>query len=169
MSKEIRQQARVWTNFNHFLAFGFGSGLSPYAPGTMGTIVAIPIYLLMASNLSEFSYMLLTLIFLFYGIWACQKVSNDLKVHDFSGIVWDEIVGYLIAMAFLPMAWDFVILGFILFRFFDIVKPWPIKWLDKQVDGGLGIMIDDVLAGIFTWICLMLIWHHWIMVPYFPI
>ncbi|MBF0266143.1 MAG: phosphatidylglycerophosphatase A, partial [Gammaproteobacteria bacterium] len=104
-----------------------------------------------------------------YGIWVCQKVSNDLQTHDFSGIVWDEIVGYLITMAFMPMAWEFVILGFILFRFFDIVKPWPIKWLDKQVDGGLGIMIDDVLAGIFSWVILMIIWHQWIMVPYFPI
>ncbi len=87
----------------------------------------------------------------------CQITSDDLKVHDFSGIVWDEFVGFWITMFLIPFDWKWVLFGFLLFRFFDIVKPWPIRYLDKQVAGGFGIMVDDVLAGVYAWICLFLI------------
>jgi phosphatidylglycerophosphatase A len=160
--KEIRNKARVFSDINHFLAFGFGSGLSPFAPGTMGTIAAIPIYLIMAFFLPQWLYIILTILFLVAGISICNKVSADLQTHDFSGIVWDEIVGYLVTMMFLPLSWELIIIGFCLFRFFDIIKPWPINWLDREVSGGLGIMLDDVLAGLFSWAVLMLIYLFWL-------
>jgi phosphatidylglycerophosphatase A len=167
--KAIRQKAKVFSNLNHFLAFGFGSGLSPYAPGTMGTIAAIPVYLLMVLYLPVWLYLSLTVFFLMWGILICNSVSNDLQTHDFSGIVWDEIVGYLITMMFLPVSWEFILLGFIFFRLFDIIKPWPISWLDREISGGLGIMLDDVLAGFFAWAVLMLIHYLWIPEALYPV
>lgn len=132
-----------------FLAFGFGSGLAKKAPGTLGTLAAIPVYWLF-SQTNLFVYSLLTLIVTIVGIWICDSAAKKLDEHDFGGIVWDEIAGYLITMWWVPFSWQAVVLGFILFRFFDILKPWPIKWVDRQVQGGLGIMLDDVLAGVFA-------------------
>lgn len=132
-----------------FLAFGFGSGLAKKAPGTLGTLAAIPVYWLFAQT-NLFVYSLLTLIVTLAGIWICGIAAKKLDEHDFGGIVWDEIAGYLITMWLVPCSWQAVVLGFVLFRFFDILKPWPIKWVDRQVHGGLGIMLDDVLAGIFA-------------------
>ena len=139
----------VFTDPVHFLAFGFGSGLSPKAPGTMGTLAAIPLYLLM-SQLSLPTYTALVIIACIAGIWICGRASEQLKVHDHGGIVWDEFVGFWITMWALPTTWLTVLLGFVVFRFFDVLKPWPIKLLDKNVSGGFGIMVDDVLAGIFS-------------------
>jgi phosphatidylglycerophosphatase A len=90
------------------------------------------------------------------GIYLCEVTARDLGVHDHSGIVWDEIVGYLITMFFIPFDWRLVILGFLLFRLFDIWKPWPISWLDRKVSGGLGIMLDDLLAGVYALIMLQI-------------
>jgi len=140
----------------HFLSLGFGSGLSPFAPGTFGTLAAIPVYLL----LQPFSlniYLFVTCVALIVGIYLCGKTADALGVHDHGGIVWDEIVGYLITMIAVPLDWKWVLVGFILFRIFDIWKPWPIKWVDSKVSGGLGIMLDDVLAGIFAAVGLHLI------------
>jgi phosphatidylglycerophosphatase A len=137
----------------HFLSLGFGSGLAPFAPGTFGTLVAIPLYW-WASQLSLTVY-LLTIVLLFaLGVYLCGYTSKALGVHDHSGIVWDEIVGYFITMIAVPLDWRWVLAGFVLFRIFDIVKPWPIRWADKQLQGGFGIMFDDVLAGIFALIAL---------------
>lgn len=133
----------------HLLAFGFGSGLLPKAPGTYGTLVAIPIYLLLAP-LPLIYYAALVSLAFFIGIWLCEVTSRDLGVHDHGGIVWDEIVGYLVTMVLAPSGWIWLLLGFLLFRFFDIVKPWPIRWIDKQVGGGFGIMVDDLIAGVFA-------------------
>jgi phosphatidylglycerophosphatase A len=133
----------------HILAAGFGSGLSPFAPGTMGTLVAIPIYLLIA-GLPLLAYLTICLVTFVMGIWLCDKTSKDLGVHDHGGIVWDEIVGYLVTMAGAPFGWQWILAGFILFRIFDILKPWPIRWLDKSVSGGFGIMLDDLVAGLFS-------------------
>jgi len=141
----------------HFLAFGFGSGLAPKAPGTFGTLAAIPIYLLIAQQ-TLWIYLLITLIVSIAGIYICDKTSRDMGVHDHGGIVWDEIAGYLITMIAVPFSWTAVITGFVLFRLFDILKPWPISWLDKKVGGGLGIMLDDIVAGLFA-----LIGLHWII------
>ena len=136
-----------------FLAFGFGSGLSPKAPGTFGTLAAIPLYWLL-SHLSLGYFTLAIVITFILGIWICGEASKQLGVHDHGGIVWDEFVGYWITMWALPTDWIWIIAGFIAFRIFDIAKPWPIGWLDKKVDGGLGIMIDDVVAGLMACACL---------------
>ena len=133
----------------HFLAFGFGSGLSPKAPGTMGTIAAIPIYIAL-SYVSLPMYILSTLLVCIVGIYLCGKTSDDMNVHDHSGIVWDEIAGYLITMVAVPLSWQNILLGFVLFRLFDIAKPWPISVIDKQLGGGFGIMLDDVVAGLIA-------------------
>ncbi len=140
----------VWRNPIHFLAFGFGSGAMPFAPGTFGTLAALPVYLLM-QPLNLWVYLAVVVVMLLVGIWLCHVTSRDLGVHDHAGIVWDEIVGYLITMIAAPSGWQWMVAGFVLFRFFDIIKPWPIGWVDRRVHGGLGIMLDDVLAGVLAW------------------
>jgi len=132
-----------------FLAFGFGSGLIRKMPGTMGTVAAIPVYLLFIQA-DVWLYAFLTLLVSVSGIWICDAAAKKLGEHDFGGIVWDEVAGFLITMGFVPFSWYAVLLGFALFRFFDILKPWPIKWIDQKVEGGFGIMLDDVLAGLFA-------------------
>ncbi|MCF6189574.1 MAG: phosphatidylglycerophosphatase A [Cocleimonas sp.] len=139
----------------HFLAFGFGSGLAPFAPGTFGTLAAIPLYLLM-QGLSLPIYLAITAIVCVVGVWICGKSSEKLGVHDHSGIVWDEFAGYFVTMIAAPAGWLWILIGFALFRLFDIWKPWPISVLDKQVHGGLGIMVDDILAGVFALIFLQI-------------
>ena len=131
------------------LAFGFGSGLSPKAPGTMGTVAAIPLYLLLC-QLSLELYSVVLLVSIVAGVWICSRASADLGVHDHPGIVWDEFVGFWITLWAIPAEWPWILAGFVLFRIFDIAKPWPISWLDRNVHGGLGIMIDDILAGVFS-------------------
>ncbi|MEN8176241.1 MAG: phosphatidylglycerophosphatase A [Pseudomonadota bacterium] len=139
----------------HLLAFGLGAGLSPRAPGTFGTLVAVPLFLLMA-DLPLPVYLLLVVILFALGIPLCTRVSRDLGVHDHSGIVWDEIVGFLVTMTAAPAGWGSLVFGFLLFRLFDIWKPWPINALDRGVGGGLGIMLDDLLAGLYAAACLQL-------------
>ena len=148
-----RTPISIWHNPKHFLAFGFGLGASPVMPGTAGTVAGILFFLLL-SQTSIWSYLIIVLVMFLFGIWLCDSTSKDLKVHDHSGIVWDEIVGYLITMIALPNSWGWMIAGFATFRIFDIFKPWPIKWLDQKVPGGLGIMLDDVLAGCYSLIVL---------------
>lgn len=140
----------------HFAAFGFGSGCSPKAPGTAGTLMAVPLYLLMQDWALPY-YLIMILITFALGVWLCGKASDALGVHDHGGIVWDEFVGYWITMIAAPIGIGWIVLGFALFRLFDIWKPQPIKYLDKHVQGGFGIMIDDVLAGIYALIVLQLI------------
>jgi len=146
----------VFTNPINFLAFGFGSGLTPKAPGTFGTLACIPLYWLIA-DFQLTHYLAICLFVSIIGIFICGYTSKQLKVHDHPGIVWDEFAGYLITMIGISFSWVNVLLGFILFRLFDILKPWPINSLDKRVTGGFGIMIDDVLAGLFALGCLHLI------------
>ncbi len=148
-----RAPASIWKNPIHFLAFGLGSGAAPKAPGTVGTLAAIPFYLLL-QPLDLVWYALLVSVAFIAGVYLCGKTSADLGVHDHGGIVWDEFVGYWVTMFAAPLGWGWVVLGFVLFRFFDILKPWPIGWADKQVSGGLGIMLDDLLAGIMAALCL---------------
>ncbi|MCL1140159.1 phosphatidylglycerophosphatase A [Shewanella pneumatophori] len=143
----------------HFLALGFGSGLAAKAPGTFGTLAAIPLFLIMAP-LSLPWYVALTLLSVFAGFYICDKASKDMGVHDHGAIVWDEVAGLLITMIAAPAGWQWLVIGFALFRFFDILKPWPIRWLDAKVHGGFGIMIDDVLAGIFSLLCLQGLAHY---------
>lgn len=143
----------VWTNPLHFIAFGFGSGAMPFAPGTWGTVAAIPLYLAIR-HLSLSHYLIILTIAILAGIWLCDKVAKEVGVHDHPGIVWDEIVGYGVTMIAAPQGWQWIILGFLLFRLFDIWKPWPIKWLDRRAPGGFGIVIDDLLAAIYAWVVL---------------
>jgi phosphatidylglycerophosphatase A len=131
------------------LAFGFGSGLSPFAPGTMGTLAAIPFIFALKALGNPGFWIVLVLLFLL-GVQLCGSVSRKLGVHDHGGIVWDEMVGYWLSAAFVPLQWHWLLAAFLLFRFFDILKPWPIHQLDKKVSGGFGIMIDDVVAALFT-------------------
>ncbi|WP_151705105.1 phosphatidylglycerophosphatase A [Nitrincola alkalilacustris] len=141
--------ASVWRNPIHFIAFGFGSGASPKAPGTVGTLAAIPLWLLLV-QLPLTTYLLILLAAFAIGVWICQRTSDDIGVHDHGGIVWDEFVGFWITMIAVPAHWLWILIGFALFRLFDIWKPWPIGWVDKRVKGGMGIMLDDVIAGIYA-------------------
>ncbi|EPG0530867.1 phosphatidylglycerophosphatase A [Vibrio harveyi] len=146
----------------HLLATGFGSGLSPVVPGTMGTLASVPLFLLLA-QLPFPLYVVAVLISCVIGIKICQVTSDDMGVHDHGSIVWDEFAGFWITMSLVPALniplteWKWLLTGFILFRFFDMVKPWPIGWLDKRVHGGLGIMIDDIVAGIMAGIALFFV------------
>jgi len=146
----------VFTNPVHLLAYGFGAGLSPKAPGTAGTVVAIPIYLMLAYT-GTGVYWLFLAVALAAGVLICGYTAKRIGVDDPKGVVWDEIVGYLITMLGLPLGAVWVIGGFLLFRLFDIWKPWPIRWIDRNVKGGLGIMLDDVIAAIFSCLILNLI------------
>jgi phosphatidylglycerophosphatase A len=141
----------------HFLGFGFGSGLVPVMPGTMGSLAAIPLIVVM-SFLTIIPYIVVTLIAAVVGIYICQKVSDDLAVHDHGAIVWDEIAGMMIVFIAIPISWHSLLMGFLLFRFFDILKPWPISFLDKNVHGGWGIMVDDLVAGALSLACLHFIY-----------
>ena len=132
-----------------FLALGFGSGLVPKGPGTAGTVVAIPVYLLL-QPLTLNLYIALVAVLFVVGIPICAHTARRMGVHDHPAIVWDEIVGYLVTMMFAPPGWLWIAVGFVLFRLFDIAKPWPIRLLDRNVGGGFGIMVDDLLAGIFA-------------------
>jgi phosphatidylglycerophosphatase A len=149
---------KVWQDPMYFIAFGFGSGLLPFVPGTWGTLAAVPIYLLFATR-AWYLYLTITLVAFLFGVMICQKVSRDMGVHDYKGIVWDEVVGYWLTMFLVPLNIVWMVIGFVLFRLFDIWKPQPIRWIDKHVQGGLGIMLDDVAAAIPAWLILqLLIW-----------
>ncbi len=149
---------KVWQDPVYFIAFGFGSGLSSFAPGTCGTLVAVPLYLLLM-HCHWSIYLLATILAFFLGVWVSDKVTRDLGIQDYKGIVWDEVVGYLLTMFLAPPGWLWVVWGFILFRIFDIWKPQPIRLVDQKLPGGMGIMLDDLLAAIPAWILLhILVW-----------
>ena len=140
----------------HLLAFGLGSGLPRKAPGTWGTLAALPVWWLLLQGVPTLPYIGVLIAGFAFGVVLCEYTSRDLGVHDHGGIVWDEWIGLWITYLWLPQSADtisnglWILYGFALFRLFDIAKPWPIKWLDKKVHGGFGIMIDDVLAGLFA-------------------
>ncbi len=152
----------IMTSPVHLLAFGLGSGLMPKAPGTAGTVVGIPLFLVMM-HLSLPVFVALTVALSIFGCWVCGESARRLGVHDYGGIVFDEIVGYVIAAApLLPLLalnrhglWPGLLAAFLLFRIFDIWKPWPISWLDAQLQGGIGIMVDDLVAGVFAALVLL--------------
>ncbi|WP_366760432.1 phosphatidylglycerophosphatase A [uncultured Thiodictyon sp.] len=134
-----------------FLAQGFGSGRAPWAPGTFGTLPGVALYLLLAGlGLTLGPYLAVTAVLLLIGIPLCGLAAQALGRSDPPSVVWDEIVGYLITMIAIAPSWPAVVAGFAAFRLFDIWKPWPIGWIDRQVGGGLGIMLDDVVAGLMA-------------------
>lgn len=134
----------------HFFSLGFGSGLLPRAPGTFGTLAAIPLYLLLVQFTSEPVYLIATTTGLVLGFYFCDYTTKALGVQDHPAIVWDEVIGFLITMLFIVPDLTSVVLGFFLFRVFDILKPWPISVIDSRVKGGIGVMLDDVIAAGFA-------------------
>lgn len=150
-----RPDWRLLADPGHLLALGFGSGLAPTAPGTFGTLAGIVLYL-PAARLTLLPYLGLTLLLLVLGVWLCGRSAARLGVPDHPAIVWDEVVGLFVTMTGAPAGFGWLLAGFVLFRIFDILKPWPIAVLDRRVGGGLGIMLDDVLAGVAAALCLQL-------------
>ena len=160
--------SRPWYQW---LALGGGSGLSPILPGTMGTIAAIPLYLLLTlvvQNKVVYTLVLVTMIAV--GPWLCGQAVREMqnggsgkRVLDPPAIVWDEWAGLLLTLWLVPFGWWTLLVGFLLFRFFDMLKPWPISWLDKHIHGGTGIMLDDIAAAIPALILLRLVlWAGWL-------
>ena len=149
----IEAHKKVWTDLRYFLAFGFGSGLAPKAPGTFGTLAAVPIYYLMC-DFNSWVYFLLCVVGFVLGTRIIDFVSIELEEDDFPGIVWDEIIGFLLVMFLVPISPANTCIGFVLFRVFDIWKPFPIKWLDSKFKSGFGVMIDDVMAAVYAWLLL---------------
>jgi phosphatidylglycerophosphatase A len=141
----------------HWIALGFGTGLSRFAPGTVGTMLAFPIYWL-ASWFVPPWVVLATLPFLFaLGVWACEITGRNLGIHDHSGMNFDEIVATLLILVFTPAGWGWQLLAFFAFRFFDVVKPPPVRHYDQSVKGGFGVMLDDILAAGYTLLTLALV------------
>ena len=152
----------------HLLAFGLGSGCVPRAPGTAGSLLGIPLFLALA-GLSLPHYLLATGLLFLVGCWLCGESARLLGVHDAPGIVFDEIVGMLLdclpllpalGLSALPL-WVGLLLAFVLFRVFDILKPQPIQWIDGHVGGGFGIMLDDLLAGLDAAVLLLVVLLAW--------
>ena len=140
----------------HFLALGFASGCAPMAPGTFGTLAAVPLCWL-ALQLPAPWYAGLTLVLVLLGIYLCGRTAQALGAHDHPAIVWDELAGFFLTMLAAPKGWYWLVLGFVLFRLFDILKPWPVSLADRNLEGGFGIMADDILAGAYAWLVLQLI------------
>lgn len=147
----------IWRSPVLLLALGFGAGLSRFAPGTVGTLVAVPFVVCFAWLLPAYGYAALCIVGLLAGCGICERAANRLGVHDHPAIVWDEFVGFAIAMCFIPVTVMTVVLAFGLFRAADILKPWPANVVDARVSGGMGIMLDDVVAGIYANLVLQLI------------
>jgi phosphatidylglycerophosphatase A len=144
-----------------WLACGFGSGLAPVAQGTFGSLAALLPWLLLR-ELPLPLYVLVLLLGFAVGVWACNVASHALGVADHRSLVWDEFIGQWVALLpllVLPAPWWTIVVGFALFRLFDVWKPWPISWLDRRVKGGMGVMVDDVVAGVFAAIVLALGLH----------
>lgn len=144
----------------HFLSLGLGSGLSPFAPGTAGTLAAVVLYIPL-STLPLWAYIAVLIAGSLSGIILCEKTSQQLGGHDHPAIVWDEFLGYWLTMLMAPAGWLWIVAGFILFRLFDIWKPWPISVIDHKVKGGLGIMLDDLVAGVYALITLQAIYYFY--------
>lgn len=144
------------TNLWHVMATGFGSGLSPKAPGTAGSLAAVPFCYLLGLASLPLKATIIVVAFAI-GVYACQKATDAIGIDDHGGIVWDEFVGMFITVACLPNTLAWLIAGFVVFRIFDIWKPWPIGPIDAKLKGGLGIMLDDVIAGVFALVVLKLI------------
>ena len=136
----------------HFIALGFGSGLAPKAPGTFGTLVAFPIYWALALVLPPLAIAFVAIPLFFVGVWACERTGRDLGVADHGSMVWDEIVAFLPLLWVASQDWRLQLFAFALFRGFDIWKPFPIRELERRVKGGLGVMIDDVVAAIYAYL-----------------
>ena len=152
----VRPTLKSLTDPVHFFALGFGTGLAPFAPGTFGSLVGL-VFALALAPLGLWWNVLAIVVAVAAGVWICGESARRLGVHDHPAIVWDEVAGMMIAMLAAPGAWWGAPLAFVLFRVFDIAKPWPIREVDHGMPGGAGIMLDDVLAGIFAALVLLVV------------
>ncbi len=141
----------------HFISLGFGAGLAPRAPGTAGTLAAWLLYPLLRAPISDFVFLALLVSFFVAGLIAADRTGRALGVPDHGAIVWDEIVAFWLVLFFTPASLLWQSLAFVLFRFFDIVKPQPIRWVDSRIKGGLGVMLDDVIAAGYAILALALL------------
>ncbi len=139
----------------HFIAFGFGAGLAKKAPGTWGTLVGLPMFGVLHSVGMPFVTVGVILLLFVIGIWASGVAGKTLGVSDHGGIVIDEIVAFMLVLAFTPKTLWWILCAFLLFRLFDIVKPWPISLADRNIKGGFGVMFDDLLAAVFSIACII--------------
>ena len=138
----------------HFIAFGFGSGLSPIGPGTVGTALGFYLYYALARLLPDAVLIAVIGLCIVIGVWACDVTGRDLGVHDHGGMVWDEIAAIMLVLFFVPAQTTWQIAAFVLFRFFDIFKPPPIRFLDVGIRNGFGVMLDDIVAAFYALLCL---------------
>ena len=134
----------------HFVALGFGTGLAPVAPGTFGTLLAFPIYGMLAERLAPLELLAAIAAMFALGIWACRKTGTDLGLADHSAMNWDEVVAFLLILLLTPPGWTWQAFAFFAFRFFDVVKPAPIRYFDRALKGGFGVMFDDIVAAFYT-------------------
>ncbi len=146
----------VYSHPAHVIAFGFGTGLARFAPGTFGTLLAWPFGWLLGGVHAAAVFSALAVLFLL-GVWACGRTGRDLGIHDHGSMVWDEFVAFLLVLAILPRELGWQAAGFVLFRAFDIAKPPPIRWFERRYQGGFGAMFDDILAAGYTLIVLALV------------
>jgi phosphatidylglycerophosphatase A len=146
----------AWSHPAHFIALGLGSGLIPFAPGTVGTLLAIPVFYALAFVLSPRAMLLACAVMFVIGVWACGRTGRDLGAEDHGSMNWDELVAFVFVLTFVPLSLKWNAAAFVLFRFFDIVKPPPVSTVDRLVGGGLGVMLDDFVAAAYTLLLLAL-------------
>jgi len=141
----------------HLVAFGFGAGLIPFAPGTFGTLLAFPLYWLFVPEVGALEFLLLILVLFILGVWACEMAGRALGVSDHGGMVWDETVAFLLVLFFVPATPYWQAAAFLLFRLFDILKPPPIRHYDRTLKSGFGVMLDDLIAAFYTLLVLAVV------------
>jgi len=141
----------------HFIALGFGSGLAPVAPGTVGTALAFPVYMLLDRWLDAPGLFAVIALFFAVGVWACGRTGRDLGIADHGAMNWDEVVAMMLILLIVPAGWEWWLLSFFAFRFFDVVKPPPIRHIDRTMKGGLGVMFDDIVAAFYTLLLVALV------------
>lgn len=144
----------VFSHPAHFIAFGGGAGLAPFAPGTFGTLLALPIFWIAGPRLDAWAYFSALAVLFVLGVWACEVTGRALGRPDYGGMVWDETVAFLLVLFFTPVYGYWQAFAFVVFRFFDIVKPPPIRYYERAFKGGMGVMIDDIVAAFYTLIVL---------------
>lgn len=145
----------------HFVSFGFGVGLIRFAPGTFGTLLALPLYWYALREYATGDAFLILAVLFAIGAWACSITGRNLGVADHGGMVWDEVVAFLLILLIAPEAPGWQASAFLLFRFFDVVKPSPIREFERRVKGGFGVMADDILAAGYTLLVIAIIKRLW--------
>jgi phosphatidylglycerophosphatase A len=155
------QRHALLTHPAGWIATALGAGLSPKAPGTMGSLVALLPWWFGLRGLPIEWYAAVLVIGFALGVWACGVAGQRLGVDDHGGLVWDEVVGMWITLIAAPTGWWWMLIGFALFRLFDIWKPWPVRLADRRVHGGLGVMLDDVIAGVYAYAALLILARAW--------